>query len=159
MIAERQVDELCRGDDKVRENFSPFAAPKSSRVEEPGSIIYRHAPFEYTRVPRPLDPVPAPDKRRVEVLEQQLKIYQALLDQDNINNFRGLSRVQELLMESGLHKDHPAKGYVNPQYYSYVEHVRGQAALSAPCRPFKPQDPSGLFELDNLEMIDGEDLF
>lgn len=117
------------------------------------------------------------DEKKVEALQQQIKLYQALLNETTSDKVE--RRVKRKLVESGLHKNSPTKGHVQPQYFSYREHIhtsggdRTQAAkkfnsmyLSAyPSSPVKLEEVTNRPRIVNLsgddeevEMLDAEDL-
>jgi hypothetical protein len=168
IIAERQLNEFSRDEAKAKENLKPstespinqcFAVPE----EQPDDANQCDAAFENKTMPDPhlLDTALKGDKHRIEMLEHQLNLYRILLKQGN--EFRNVPHINIKLMETGLHKDAPTKGYVNAQYYSSLERTRGQRAMSASYGPettsVKIEPAASVFELDHLVMVDYEDFY
>lgn len=156
-------------DPKAMENLNPLAPPPQqavatlkAEVEQPENFVHRQAPFDYTIVSNPNSPASAAvaTQRRIDALEEQLKIYRVLLEEGN--KYRKASGIRAKLLEAGLFMGQPFKSYATSQYYRGIGKARGNGGGDDVEGGLAYSEYSTVpvpAELDNTEMVEWEELF
>lgn len=164
MLTECKVNDINRIHGKLKENayqkHNLFLVPENLyRSTELGVIADGQAIFDNAIITLTSGTL---DKKDDDALARQVKIYEALVELENqAQDPIEMQQIQARLMQSGLHKDCPRKGYVDSAYYNRSAVSRGLNPLAASfdLAASVPESLAEVFELDYLEMTDSEDVY